>query len=84
MKCANCGNSDENTLFDEGDTFYCKLCYHRTRVSDGKDDLLECPYCHRMRDRKAAYCRWCNSFGWEPSTPKQFEEVDQVLKEMGC
>lgn len=61
MVCANCGNSDEKTLFDEGDTFYCSLCKHRTRVSDGQDDLVECPVCGHLRDRKAAYCSWCNS-----------------------
>lgn len=60
MKCANCGNEDEKTLWDEGDTIYCSLCAHRTRISDGEDDLVECPHCHEMRDRKAYYCRNCN------------------------
>ena len=27
MKCANCGNNDQKTLWDEGDTFYCSKCY---------------------------------------------------------
>ncbi len=60
MKCANCGNVDSNTLFDEGDTFYCSKCYHRTLVGLNIDDLVECPYCHEMRDRKAFHCRNCN------------------------
>ena len=40
-----------------------------------KDDLVERPYCHRMRDRKAYYCRYCNDSTWEPSTPKEFKEM---------
>lgn len=61
MKCANCGNSDKKTLWDEGDTFYCSKCYHRTSIKTGEDDLVECPYCHNMRDRKAYHCRHCNT-----------------------
>ena len=53
MKCANCGNDDERMLWDEGDTIYCSKCCHRTSFETGKDDLVECPYCHYMRDRKA-------------------------------
>lgn len=83
MRCAYCGNEDERTLFDEDDTFYCQKCCHRTRKADGKDDVKECPYCHRMRDRKAMYCRWCNSSDWKKSTPKEFAEIDKILKEMG-
>lgn len=60
MRCANCGNEDENTLWDEGDTIYCSHCSHRTRTSDGEEDLVECPHCHEMRDSKAYYCRHCN------------------------
>ena len=56
MRCANCGNEDENTLWDEGDTIYCSRCAHRTRTSDGEEDLVECPHCHEMRDSKAYYC----------------------------
>lgn len=52
MRCANCGNEDENTLWDEGDTIYCSRCAHRTRTSDGEEDLVECPHCHEMRDSK--------------------------------
>lgn len=33
---------------------------HRTRTSDGEEDLVECPHCHEMRDSKAYYCRHCN------------------------
>ena len=28
--CANCGNTDKATLWDENDTFYCSKCTHRT------------------------------------------------------
>lgn len=83
MKCANCGNTDENTLWDEGDTIYCSNCCHRTLKETGEDDLVECPYCHRMRDRKAMYCCWCNDSTWEPSTQEEFEEIDKILKERG-
>ena len=83
MKCSNCGNTDESTLWDEGDTIYCSKCCHRTRVDNGEDDLVECPYCHRMRDRKAMYCRWCNDSTWNPSTKEEFEETDKILKDMG-
>ena len=60
MRCANCGNEDKNTLWDEGGTIYCSRCTHRTRTSDGEEDLVECPHCHEMRDSKAYYCRHCN------------------------
>ena len=60
MRCADCGNEDENTLWDEGGTIYCSRCTHRTRTSDGEEDLVECPQCHEMRDSKAYYCRHCN------------------------
>ena len=83
MRCANCGNTDENTLWDEGDTIYCSKCAHRTTVDTGEDDVVECPFCHRMRDRKAMYCRWCNDSTWEPSTQDEFEETDKILKDMG-
>jgi DNA-directed RNA polymerase subunit RPC12/RpoP len=83
MRCANCGNEDESTLWDEGDTFYCSVCTHRTRYEDNEDDLLECPYCHRMRDRKAMYCRYCNDTNWEESTAEEFESIDSLLNNMG-
>lgn len=60
MRCADYGNEDENTLWDEGGTIYCSRCTHRTRTSDGEEDLVECPHCHEMRDSKAYYCRHCN------------------------
>ena len=82
-KCANCGNIDENTLWDEGDTVYCSKCCHRTSTKTKKDDSVECPYCHRMRDRKAMYCRWCNDSTWEASTRDEFKEIDKILKDMG-
>lgn len=83
MKCAYCGNEDKKTLFDEGDTFYCSICTHRTRYDDGEDDVVECPYCHRMRDRKAMYCRFCNDSAWEPSTSEEFQEIDELLTDYG-
>lgn len=83
MKCANCGNTNESSLWDEDDTIYCSLCHHRTSKDSGEDDLVECPYCHRMRDRKAYYCRYCNDSTWEASSPEDFAEVDKDLKEMG-
>lgn len=83
MKCANCGNTNESTLWDEDDTIYCSVCHHRTNKENGKDDIVECPYCHRMRDRKAYYCRYCNDSTWVSSTPKEFKEIDNDLKEMG-
>lgn len=60
MKCAHCGNNDTRLLCDEGDTILCQKCYHRTLKLTGEDDLVECPYCHQMRDRKAMYCKNCN------------------------
>ena len=83
VKCAYCGNTDKDTLWDEGDTIHCSLCFHRTSVETGKLDVVECPYCHRMRDRKALYCFFCNDATWEPSTQEEFEEIDKSLKEMG-
>ena len=61
MECAYCGNEDENTLWDEGDTIYCSRCCHRTRTENGEEDLVECPHCGGMRDSKAYYCRHCNT-----------------------
>lgn len=84
FECANCGNTNSDTLWDEGDTIYCSLCCHRTSKESGKDDVVECPYCHRMRDRKAMYCRYCNDSTWESSTEEEFEETDKILKDMGC
>lgn len=83
MKCANCGNKDPKLLTEKNGLVYCMKCTHRTRLSDGKDDSVECPYCHRMRDRTATYCRYCNSSDWKPSTKKQFAEIDSLLKKMG-
>lgn len=82
-KCANCGNTDENTLWDEDDTIFCSRCCHRTSKETRQDDLVVCPYCHRMRDRKAMYCRWCNDSTWKASTQDEFEEIDKILKDMG-
>ncbi len=60
-KCANCGNQDMDSLHSEGDVYYCSVCTHRTVIATGKDDLIVCPYCRHRRDRKAAYCDWCNN-----------------------
>ena len=83
MKCANCGNCDERTLIDEGDTFYCSKCCHRTQTVTGQDDLITCPYCGRLRDRKAFGCMWCgHSIGENnPPTKEEYEELDKSLAE---
>ena len=52
----------------------CDFCGHE--VAPG---TVECPYCHRMRDRKAMYCRYCNDCTWEASTQEEFEETDVIL-----
>lgn len=83
LHCAHCGNSDERFLVDEGDTLYCKKCAKRTLKATGEKDVVECPYCHRMRDRKAYYCWYCNDSTWQPSTKKEFEEIDELLKREG-
>ena len=79
MKCTNCGNDNPATLWDEGDTIYCSVCTHRTRKTDFEDDSVQCPYCHRLRDKKAMYCRYCNSSDWTPSSPAEFAEIDQIV-----
>lgn len=83
MKCANCGNENPNTLWDEGDTFYCSECRHRTQTATGQDDLITCPYCGRLRDRRAAHCMWCNISidSNMPPTRELYEELDGILNE---
>lgn len=83
MRCANCGNDDPNTLIDEGDTLYCTICCHRTQTATGQDDLITCPFCGRLRDRKAMNCMWCNiSLDSEPGpTQEEYEELDEMLNE---
>lgn len=83
MKCSNCGNDNPQTLHDEGDTFYCSLCCHRTQTATGQDDLITCPYCGRLRDRKSFQCMWCaNTIGQDiPPTKEDYEELDEVVKE---
>lgn len=71
MRCGNCGNTDKNTLWDEGDTIYCSKCVHRTVTNAGEDEVVECPCCHRMRDEKALYCRWCNDSTWEAAVSRR-------------
>lgn len=83
MKCANCGNEKTSLLWDEGDAIYCSLCCHRISKITGEDDSVECPYCHRMRDRKAMYCRHCNDSSWQCSTAREYSEIDQILKKCG-
>lgn len=81
-KCANCDNTDHNTLWDEGDTIYCSKCHHRTRTEDGEDDLVQCPVCHNLRDRKAYYCMNCGS-SWGPDDeydPDVEDMVDEFLE----
>lgn len=81
MKCANCGNTDKKTLFDEGDTFYCSKCSHRTQTATGQDDLITCPFCGRLRDRKAHHCMWCNIplNSVNPPSREEYEELDKEL-----
>ena len=40
MRCANCGNEDPETLWDEGETIYCSSCTHRPRKTDYEDDIV--------------------------------------------
>lgn len=81
MKCSNCDNVDSTTLWDEGDTIYCSKCCHRTRKEDGSDDLVSCPVCHHMRDRKALYCMWCNaSWGSDEYDPDSEKLADDFAK----
>ena len=68
MKCANCGEEDLEWLHDDGDTIYCSRCCHHTRKGTGEDDVVPCPVCLHMRDRKALYCCWCNSHWGENDT----------------
>ncbi len=77
MKCANCGNTNPSTLYDEGNTIYCSICTHRTIKSTGEDDLIICPICHHPRDRKAAYCMWCNG----PITGEYDSEAEKLANE---
>ncbi len=83
VHCANCGNVDSRTLFDEGDTIYCSRCSHRTRKSDGRDDLVICPVCRHLKDRKATYCRWCNNAdpkaGYSPREEELANEFEAKL-----
>ena len=83
MKCANCGNTDRKKLFDEGETFYCSVCCHRTQTATGQDDLITCPFCGRPRDRTAMYCMWCNGvIGSQPGPSKErYEEIDPLLQD---
>ncbi len=82
MRCANCGNENPKTLFDEGDTVYCSVCCHRTQVATGQDDLITCPYCGRLRDRKAINCMWCGHSINEvtPPTKEEYTELDEELQ----
>jgi hypothetical protein len=64
MKCANCRNEDERFLWDEGDTIYCSLCHLRTNKDSGDLDLVECPNCGKLKDRKAWSCPHCGGSGY--------------------
>lgn len=83
MKCAYCSNENDRFLRDEGDTFYCLLCHRRTDVKTGKESTILCPFCHRMRDPKAAFCRFCGNSDWRTSTEEEFNEINQILKDIG-
>ena len=83
MKCANCGNSNPKTLHEDGDTFYCSLCCHRTQTATGQDDLITCPYCGRLRDRTSHSCMWCGcSIGQNiPPSKELYEELNESINE---
>ena len=83
MKCANCSNDNPKELHDEGDTFYCSLCCHRTQTATGQDDLITCPYCGRLRDQKAYQCMWCNNTIGKNNPPsnEEYKALDEILKE---
>lgn len=70
-------------MHDEGDTFYCSVCGHRTQTATGQDDLITCPYCGRLRDRKAYQCMWCgNTIGADPGPSREeYESLDTMLNE---
>ncbi len=75
VQCANCGNADQAKLFDEDDTFYCSECCHRTLKRNNADDLVWCPTCGMLRDRKASACLWCNSpLDSNPPTYEEYQE----------
>lgn len=40
MNCASCRNDNKEILWNEGGTFYCSKCYHRTSLEMGEDDLV--------------------------------------------
>ena len=60
MNCAHCGAAIRPEHIEDGLGF-CVVCNHRTRVSDGEDDLVICPSCGQLRDRTAFQCRWCGA-----------------------
>lgn len=64
-------------------TKYLESLPKKKLLEESQEDVVECPYCHRLRDRKALYCRYCNDSTWLPSTPEEFEEIDKILKEYG-
>ena len=88
MQCANCGNTDAQYLFDEDDTFSCAKCRHRTLKQTNADDLVWCPYCGMLRDRKTSVCLWCNGSLEDepPATIEEYKETcdlsDWFIKEM--
>lgn len=83
LKCANCGNTDSNSLWDEEETIYCSKCCHRTRKDTGEDDLVECPVCHHMRDRTASNCMCCNStWGADEYDPECEDSVNEFEMEI--
>lgn len=83
MKCANCGNENPKKLWDDDDTIYCSECCHRTVKETRQDDLIECPYCKRLRDRKAYQCLWCGHSlnETDPPTPEVTLELNEILSD---
>ena len=83
MKCANCGNTNQSTLFDEEQTIYCSICQHRTDKKNGRDNSVMCPVCHDLRDPKAVYCRWCNDSSWGKYDPIAKQMNEEYKKKYG-
>ncbi len=82
MKCAHCGSDLSVCGQRETDTIYCQRCTHRTRVSDGQDDLVVCSRCGRLRDRTAFLCRWCRGHEGDGAVPgSRKAAVEQAVRD---
>lgn len=61
MKCAVCGNSSENDLFDEDEYIYCSICKMRTIKSSGKALVTKCRFCGRYTCGNTSDCMFCGN-----------------------